>query len=277
MLMSPKSRLYTLVKAWKNKPLHEVRDACGEPWLGLGSAALEEHQSWSKRQAISNEPIFNHQGTKLTGALFRPLLSIEDSQLLRMFMEGLDNIAYWYRSGRFIPGILPLPAHAIASTHFVDGVSDLILNSRLPVGIVSIAIYQSNPSDCLATSTEGLLRLRRLGVLVHLLNFSGSATQMRWIAEMEPEGIHVDISQLRNEQTLIELTTLTKHIQSQIYACNLTFVQDVENSIAIGASHSYGGLMMPPVSRHQMLHISDSRIAKAIFSLHPHKNQNGDM
>jgi len=25
-----------------------------------------------------------------------------------------------------------------------------------------------------------------------------------------------------------------------------------------------------------MLHISDSRIAKAIFSLHPHKTQNGD-
>ena len=274
--MSPKSRLYTLVKAWKNKPFHEVRDACGEPWLGLGSAALEEHQSWSKRQEISNEPIFNNQGTKLTSALFRPLLSTDDSQLLRMFMEGLDNIAYWYRSGRFIPGVLPLPAHAIASNQFVDGLSDLILNSRLPVGLVSIAIYQPNSAECLAASTEGLLRLRRLGVLVHLLNFSGSATQMRWIAQMEPEGVHIDISQLRSEQALIELASLNQHIQSQIYACNITFVQDLENALLVGASHSYGGLMMPPVSRHQMLHISDSRIDKAIFSLHPPKNQNGD-
>ena len=62
--MSPKSRLYTLVKAWKNKPFQEVRDACGQPWLGLSGEALEEHQSWSQRQAISNEPIFNNQGTK---------------------------------------------------------------------------------------------------------------------------------------------------------------------------------------------------------------------
>jgi hypothetical protein len=37
MLMSPKSRLYTLVKAWKNTnpPFHEVRDACGDPGLAL--------------------------------------------------------------------------------------------------------------------------------------------------------------------------------------------------------------------------------------------------
>lgn len=105
--MSPKSRLYTLVKAWKNKPFQEVRDVCGQPWLGLSGEALEEHQSWSQRQAISNEPIFNKQGSKLTSSLFRPLLTATDKQLLRLFMEGLDTITYWYRSGRFIPGILP--------------------------------------------------------------------------------------------------------------------------------------------------------------------------
>ncbi|QWE10338.1 diguanylate phosphodiesterase [Polynucleobacter sp. es-EL-1] len=275
--MSPKSRLYTLVKAWKNKPFHEVRDVSGEPWLGLSSAALEEHQSWSKRQAISNEPIFNQQGTKLSGALFRPLLSSDDTQLLRMFMEGLDNISYWYRSGRFIPGILPLPAHAIASSKFVDGLSDLVLNSRLPVGLVSIGVHQYDKPECINSSKEGLLRLRRLGILVHLLNFSGSTAQMHVFTEIEPDGVHIDISQLRNTHNLIELNTLSKQIKSEIYACNITLVKDIENAIAIGASHSYGGLMMPPVSRHQMLHISDSRIAKAIFSLHPHKNQNGDM
>ena len=108
--MSPKSRLYTLVKAWKNKPFQEVRDACGAPWLGFSSQALEEHQSWSKRQAISHEPIFNRKGTKLTGSLFRPLLAANDLQLLRLFMEGLDAISYWHRSGRFIPSILPIPS-----------------------------------------------------------------------------------------------------------------------------------------------------------------------
>jgi hypothetical protein len=43
-------------------------------------------------------------------------------------------------------------------------------------------------------------------------------------------------------------------------------------------NHCYGSLMMSPLSRHQMLQINDSRIGKAIFSLHPHPqpNQTGD-
>jgi EAL domain-containing protein (putative c-di-GMP-specific phosphodiesterase class I) len=276
MLMSPKSRLYTLVKAWKNKPFQEVRDACGQPWLGLSGEAQEEHQSWSQRQAISNEPIFNSQGTKLTSSLFRPLLNATDTQLLRLFMEGLDTITYWYRSGRFIPGILPIPAQHLASSSFIDALSDLILNSRLPVGLVSLGVHKLKDIDSMESSMEGLLRMRRLGLLIHLLGFSSNSSQIRWIEEVEPEGIHIEMGQFRADGLPKEMVSLGQKFHAQIYASNVTLVKDLENVMAMGAHHSYGGLMMPPVSRHQMLHMSDSRIAKAIFSLHPHKTQNGD-
>jgi hypothetical protein len=94
-------------------------------------------------------------------------------QLLRLFMEGLDTIAYWHRSGRFIPGILPIPVHAIASSDYIDALSDLVLNSRLPVGLVALGI-QSLPEPNLADACkEGLLRMRRLGVLPALHSFLG--------------------------------------------------------------------------------------------------------
>ena len=274
--MSPKSRLYTLVKAWKNKPFQEVRDACGQPWLGLSGEVLEEHQSWSQRQAISNEPIFNSQGSKLTSSLFRPLLTATDTQLLRLFMEGLDTITYWYRSGRFIPGILPLPAQHLASADFIDALSDLILNSRLPVGLISLGVHKLKDADSMHSCMEGILRMRRLGVLIHLLEFSASSSQIRWIEEMEPEGIHIEMRQFRTNGLPNEMVLLGQKFHSQIYASNITLVKDLENAMAMGSHHCYGGLMMPPVSRHQMLHTGDSRIAKAIFSLHPHKNLNGD-
>jgi EAL domain-containing protein (putative c-di-GMP-specific phosphodiesterase class I) len=276
MLMSPKSRLYTLVKAWKNKPFQEVRDACGQPWLGLSSEALEEHQSWSQRQAISNEPIFNSQGSKLTSSLFRPLLTSTDTQLLRLFMEGLDTITYWYRSARFIPGILPLSAEHLASSNCIDALSDLILNSRLPVGLVSLGVHKLNGADSIDSCTEGLLRMRRLGVSIHLLDFSGTCAQVRWIEAIQPEAIHLEISQFRASGLPLEMISVDQKFQMQIYASNVTLIKDLEHVIALGAQHCYGGLMMPPVSRHQMLHMSDSRIAKAIFSLHPHQNPNGD-
>jgi len=276
--MSPKSRLYTLVKAWKNKPFQEVRDACGDPWLGLSSQALEEHQSWSKRQAIGHEPIFNCKGTKLTGTLFRPLLTSTDMQLLRLFMEGLDSVSYWYRSGRFIPGILPIPAHALASNKYIDALSDLILNSRLPVGLVTLGIQTLPDSKLEESCKEGLLRMRRLGVLVHLLQFSGSVEQLHWAAELQIEGVHLDMALFRQQELPLELLSQLQQSRTQIFASNLTLVKDLENASLMQADHCYGGLMMPPLSRHQILQINDSRIAKAIFSLHPHPqpNENGD-
>jgi len=279
--MSPKSRLYTLVKAWKNKPFQEVRDACGAPWLGITSQALEEHQSWSKRQAISHEPIFNCKGTKLTGSIFRPLMTTSDMQLLRLFMEGLDTISYWYRSGRFIPGILPVPTHALASSAYIDAMSDLILNSRLPVGLIALGVPSLPELDIAEAYTEGLLRMRRLGVLLHFMNFSGGAQQLQWISEMQVEGIHIDVRKLRDKtlsDSVIAKLKQPPYSSTQIYASNVSLVKDLENASALQANHCYGGLMMSPISRHQMLQINDSRIAKAIFSLHPHPqpNQNGD-
>ena len=279
--MSPKSRLYTLVKAWKNKPFQEVRDACGAPWLGLSSQVLEDHQSWSKRQAISHEPIFNCKGTKLTGSLFRPLLVSTGVQLLRLFMEGLDTIAYWYRSGRFIPGILPIPMHAISSSGYVDALSDLILNSRLPVGLIALGIHLPPDPEINAEYKEGLLRMRRLGVLLHLMDFSASPEQLRWIIEMQMEGIHLDMRQFRDQtlsSNVLSQIRNSPYSQTQMYASNVLLTKDLENAAHWQIDHCYGGLMMSPLSRHQMLQINDSRIAKAIFSLHPHQhpNQNGD-
>ena len=279
--MSPKSRLYTLVKAWKNKPFQEVRDACGETWLGLDSQALEKHQSWSKRQAIGHEPIFNCKGTKLTGSLFRPLMTASDKQLLRLFMEGLDSVTYWYRSGRLIPGILPFPAHALASSQYIDAITDLILNSRLPVGLVTLGIQSVPETNVADACTEGLLRLRRLGVLLHLLQFSGSTNQLQWLEELQLEGLHLDMANIRQSelpQELLSQLRQSKLSRTQIYASNLTLVKDLGSASIMQVDHCYGGLMMPPLSRHQMLQVNDSQIAKAIFSLHPHPqpNPNGD-
>jgi len=275
--MSPKSRLYTLVKAWKNKPFQEVRDACGETWLGLDSQALEEHQSWSKRQAIGHEPIFNCKGTKLTGSLFRPLMTATDKQLLRLFMEGLDSVTYWYRSGRLIPGILPFPAHALASSQYIDAITDLILNSRLPVGLVTLGIQSVPETNVADACTEGLLRLRRLGVLLHLLQFSGSTNQLQWLEELQLEGLHLDMANIRQSelpQELLSQLRQSKLSRTQIYASNLTLVKDLGSASIMQVDHCYGGLMMPPLSRHQMLQVNDSQIAKAIFSLHPHPQPN---
>jgi hypothetical protein len=128
---------------------------------------------------------------------------------------------------------------------------------------------------------EGLQRMRRLGALTHFLNFLGGIEQMRWIEEMQIEGVHIDMSLLRKENVSLDALhqmRRPRYSTTQIYASNIALVKDLENAAAWEIDHCYGGLMMSPLSRHQTLQINDSRIAKAIFSLHPHQhpNQNGD-
>ena len=276
--MSPKSRLYTLVKAWKNKPFQEVRDACSESWLSLNPEEIAEQQSWSKRQEISHEPIFNLKGTKLTGSLYRPLLEAKDTQLLRLFMEGLDTIAFWHRSGRSISGVLPIPFHALSSKTHVDALIDLILNSRLAVGSVSLGIQQISKTKCASDCEDGLSRIRRLGVGIHLLEFASTLYEINLIEKFKLDGIHIAFPQFRNQDLPFDLFSQIKNSGIETYASNLTLVHDLENAKRLQVDYCYGGLMMPPVSRHQIFHINDSRIAKAIFSLHSHNNlnQNGD-
>ena len=192
-------------------------------------------------------------------------------------MEGLDSVTYWYRSGRLIPGILPFPAHALASSQYIDAITDLILNSRLPVGLVTLGIQSVPETNVADACTEGLLRLRRLGVLLHLLQFSGSTNQLQWLEELQLEGLHLDMANIRQSelpQELLSQLRQSKLSRTQIYASNLTLVKDLGSASIMQVDHCYGGLMMPPLSRHQMLQVNDSQIAKAIFSLHPHPQPN---
>ena len=273
--MIPKSRLYTLVQNWKNKPFQEVHDT-NSPTLGSGTnnaVSLEADALWSKRQSISFEPIFNSSGSKLGGVLFNPLLHAEDSQVLRLFMDGLDAIQYWQSFSKPIPTILPIAAKTLCQPTQVDAISDLILNSRLPVGLVALGIMNLPSAPFWHDYQAGLARLRRIGLMLHLLYFSGSAQEIAHLDEMRFDGVHLSAQQLRTNrlehQSIADLATVCKKHHGAIYVGGISLVSDLTAAQTLAATYCYGGLMMPPVSRHQLLQINDSRLAKAIFSVKP--------
>jgi hypothetical protein len=47
----------------------------------------------------------------------------------------------------------------------------------------------------------------------------------------------------------------------------------------LGIDYCYGSLMLTPVSRHQIVHVQDSRIGKALFSIQKSEklNPQGDL
>ena len=278
--MSPKSRLYNLVMAWKNKPFRELRDIEKPYWESPKDKEQLTHHfprnpvDEFAYRGINFEPIFNRSGSALKGVLFRPLLTASSSEVLRYCMEGIDAIHYWQCSNRIIPLILPINVMDLKIAACVDGLCDLILNSRLPIGLINIGIshHQAIDNELIAAITK----LRRLGVLFHALQFDGNPNTIKLISEFQFEAVHCDVSHIReaNPSTrtqLIDQIHLFKKWACKTYFSNVTFVRDNELAYQLGIDYCYGSLMLSPVNRHQIIHIQDSRIAKALFSIQTSK------
>lgn len=278
--MSPKSRLYNLVMAWKNKPFRELRDIEQPYW-----ESPKDQEQFTDRlprnsadeftyRGIDFEPIFNRSGSALKGVLFRPLLTARSSEVLRLCMEGIDAIHYWQCSNRIIPLILPLNVTNLKIASCIDGLCDLILNSRLPIGLINIGFTHHQEIDNELISA--ITKLRRLGVLFHALQFDGNPNTIKLISQFQFEAVHFDVSHIRetNSSTgaqLIDQIHLFKKWSCKTYFSNVTFVRDNELAYQLGIDYCYGSLMLSPVNRHQIIHIQDSRIGKALFSIQTSK------
>lgn len=278
--MSPKSRLYNLVMAWKNKPFRELRDIERPYWESpKDKEQLTNHSPRGLMdefayRGIDFEPIFNRSGSALKGVLYRPLFTAGPSEVLRFYMEGIDAIHYWQCSNRIIPLILPIKVSDLKIASCMDGLCDLILNSRLPIGLINIGLthHQEIDNELIAAITK----LRRLGVLFHALQFDGNPHAIKLISQFQFEAVHFDASAIRetssstNDQ-LIDQIHLFKKWSCKTYFSNVTFVRDNELAYQLGIDYCYGSLMLSPVNRHQIIHIQDSRIGKALFSIQTSK------
>jgi len=278
--MSPKSRLYNLVMAWKNKPFRELRDIEQPYWETSKEKGQLDERPPSKPmhefayRGIDFEPIFNRSGSALKGVLFRPLLTATTSEVLRYCMEGIDAIHYWQCSNRIIPLILPMKGSDFKNTACADGLCDLILNSRLPIGLINIGF--TNHYDVDNDLISAMTKLRRLGVLFHALGFDGNPNTIKLISEFQFEAVHFDASQIRernspNGSQLIDQIHLFKKWACKTYFSNVTFIRDNELAYQLDIDYCYGSLMLSPVNRHQIIHIQDSRIGKALFSIQTSK------
>ncbi len=286
--MTSKSPFKKLLDAWTKKPFWELRDIEKPRWGGssdnqltLQNPTIDRVLNETPYRGIDFEPIFNRSGSSLKGVLYRPLFNIEHTELLRHCMEAIDAIHYWQCSNRIIPLILPIQSRHLIQQHHQDGLCDLVLNSRLPIGLINIGLI--HPEESSTELINAITKLRRLGVLFHALHFDGNPKTIKLISQFQFEAVHIDAQLIREPEylsntQLIDQINLFKKWSCKTYLSNVTFVRDNELSYELGIDYCYGSLMLSPVNRHQVIHIQNSRIGKALFSIQNSKklNHKGD-
>lgn len=234
-------------------------------WAKTNTSLKEPSQinSSLQLQRINLEPIFDTQTHLFKGVFCQSFLKGEKTDLEELFKECLGNLNYWHCHNRAIRCIIPLRAEYIRSTMTLPLICQWIRESELPVGLIAIAIENIQSLSELKPELE---KLKLLDLEIELFEFSGRQEEFDWINEFNFDGIHLSQRFIRsthqsaNQMALFhQILQLQNTYKFHLYFRGISLVHDFVFAKNHGIHFCYGPLMMPAVSKHQILKIKDSQ------------------
>lgn len=240
-------------------------------WVSAHEPSKQD--SFLTLQPINLEPYFDTQANQFQGVFFKSFVYYNDLDLHNLFEECLLNIAYWHCHHRAIRSILPLHAKTLVQPKLLNTIEELLIRSELPVGLISFAVQGT--TTCSWTDLESALqRLHRLGVRLELYGISGSDKEFDYMSTELFESVHLSLSLMRAAHLDLQSRELLDQILNacevnilHTYCGGISLVHDFIFAKNNCIDYCYGPLMMPAVSKHQILHIKESQFAN--MSLKP--------
>ncbi len=230
-------------------------------------------------QRTNLEPIFDSQTNQFTGVLYTDLDTCAQKDYLNYFSDALDTMAYWYCHGRAILTLLPLPVELLSNDLFSQSLEQKLIDSKLPVGYIKIPLTHYKTVD-FHLYKEKLLQLERLGIILELKNFSGGMIEIQWLNTGMFTGVHFSTSLIRaasittySKEIINDLLITCKRKNYHLYSEGISLVHDFTFTKNSSIQYCYGPLMMPAVSKHQILKINQSQFTDALTHA-PKKNSN---
>jgi EAL domain-containing protein (putative c-di-GMP-specific phosphodiesterase class I) len=263
----------------KNNLYHQLKQ-----WLDHHYVAQQptEIRSETVEQLINLEPIFNTQSNVFYAVLQKDLIQTGINDYLHRLKLGLENISYWHFHGRAITSLFPIPANFLLNESFCEALIILLKESNLPVGLIKMPLmYYKNYS--IHQLAEPLEKLQRLGIILELKQFSGSSEDLNWMKSGFFKGVHCSTSLIRaasmtsySKEIFDDLMRTCKAQNLHTYGEGISLVHDFIFTKKNRIDACYGTLLMPEVSKHQLLKIKTSQCNET-FELTPvKKSDDGD-
>lgn len=243
--------IYSILKDWTRSPIQVREPLSNDPALSI--------------QAINLEPFFETQSHAFRGVFCSAFLNAQSDQLEILLKEHIDHIHYWHCHNQAIRCVIPMSSQAVFNRQTLDQICNLIQASELPVGLIAIAVHDVHNYPDIYPSLE---ILKRLGIELDLFNFTGMSQEFEGLENFSFDGIHISAGFFRASKLTKEHTNLLEKIdlyqnlyKFHIYFRGIALVHDFVFAKKHGFHFSYGPLMMPAVSKHQILKIKESQFA----------------
>lgn len=270
--MTPKSRLYSLVRNWSNKPQRSVRDMGLHTTYKVTEAPDHEQLAeWSKAQALCFELILNTQDNFVEAAIMQPSQDTSITEVIRLFNEGVRATSYWHSFAKPTPLIFPIRAEWLMNASILTGIQNTLYNCHLPIGLIQIGLIDRAKQEEQLSLQDALIKLHRMGILLHLFNFEGHEDDCQLIHDHPFTHIHITHHLIRQaiagslcEKKLIHLNKMIHEFGYKSVAGGIKLLHDKTVAKKHGLDCYYGPHVMPAMTLHQVMKLGHRPMQKPL-------------
>ncbi len=259
--MKPKSRLYSLVKNWTKKPSLAVKEFHqGQLFEVMMQPETKQLETWAESQNLSFELVLN---TKDLVTEFVTLTSIEEAPkeaVLDLIKEGIRAANYWHSFTKPHAIMLTMKVDCLLDSDLMHAFQELLLKCHLPVGLIHVGISDLVQTKEISELDEALVQLQRLGILFHLLNFTGQEAECQLMLNHRFTHIHIAGDLIRQaipgsqcEKKLIALKALIQANDSRSVTGPIKLMHEKSVAEKHAIDCYFGKHIMPPMTLHQVL------------------------
>lgn len=270
--MTPKSRLYSMVRNWSKKPQRSVRDMSLEKSYKISEESESEQLiKWSKEQELSFELVLSTKDEALTAVIMQSMQSAQLEDVTRLFNQGVKAAAYWHSYAKPTPIMLPFKCEWLINSNVMTGIQNALLNCHLPIGLVQIGLIDRAKSNEMIRLQDALIKLQRMGILLHLQEFEGTKDDCELIQDHSFTYIHLRPTIIRQaipgslcEKKLIQLNQIIHECGSKSVAGSIKIIHDRTVAKKHQIDCYFGSNIMPPMTLHQVVKMGNMKQQKII-------------
>jgi EAL domain-containing protein (putative c-di-GMP-specific phosphodiesterase class I) len=217
-------------------------------------------EMWANSQNLSFELVLSSKDLVTEFVTFTSLEQASKDAAIDLIKEGIRAASYWHSFLKPYPIMLAMKAQWLNDPDLMNGFQEVLLKCHLPVGLIYVGINDTAELKQASQLQEALVQLQRLGILFHLLNFTGRDEECQLMLNHRFTHIHLAGDLIRQaipgsqcEKKLIALRALIHANDARSVAGPIKLMH--EKSVA--ENHMidcyYGKHIMPQMTLHQVL------------------------
>ena len=277
--MKPKSRLYTLVKNWSKKPPTVIKEAANSKLYGSATQNINQQiENWGQAQDLFFELALETKTQLTQFVILNSLIDCPEEDVLRLFNDGIRASCYWHSYSKPTAIMIPVKCEWLINQNILKGLQNALLNCHLPIGFINVGLINRPTTDNKITFQDSIIKLQRLGVLLHLMNFDGTQMDCELLNDHDFKYVYLSGALLRQaipgsqcEEKLSALMKIAKKYDCKVTVGPIKLIYEKLAAEKWEVDSYFGQHIMPAMTIHQVVKLGKSTKQQTAMRSHLNK------